>query len=109
MEQIRDELKRHEMILHVLPRGKVSLAGSEFVGGAGHLAHLSRGENAARNLGSNHLHAGLALTVHSAPQTPGTKFVLGKFSGKEFFRLRPEFFYVLVDDPVIFDRGLGLF
>ena len=65
------------MKLHVLAGGEVSLASAELIGHASQLPHLIRGQQAARNLGADHLHALLALAVDAAAQAEGPELVVG--------------------------------
>ena len=88
--EIRNVSKRHEMKLHVLPRGQMSFAASEIVSDPGHVTHLICCEKASRHLGPDHLHAGLALAVDPAAEAVRTELVVVDFPGQERFGLGSE-------------------
>ncbi len=68
--------QRNKMILDVLASGEVPLAAAEFVGNRRQLIHLRRGHRSARDLGADHVDAGLALAVNAAPQPLGAELVV---------------------------------
>ena len=65
----------------------------------GHLAqalHRLRGEDAAGNLDTDHLHVGLALAVHALPQAEGGEDGVVQLTGLEVggLFLQPHHFFV---------------
>ncbi len=72
------------------------------------LIHLSRGHRSARDLGADHVHAGLALAVNAAPQPLGPKLVVGQTARHELFGVRTEQFDVGSNRGVVLGFCLGL-
>ncbi len=82
VQQIRHLPQRHEVELHVLARGKVSLAAGVVVSDFGKLAHLFGGQKASGNLGPDHLDAGLSLAVDPAAEAVRAKLIVSDLAGK---------------------------
>ena len=75
MQGVGNLRQRHKVKLHVLARGEVAFAAGALVGDGGQLPHLTGGEQAARDLGADHLDAVLALAVDAAAEAEGPELV----------------------------------
>jgi len=93
--------QRHEVILHVLAGGDVAFPASVEVGDLGEVPHLIGGEQAAGNLGANHMHRFLALAVDAAAQAEGAELVGGEFAGGEGVSLGAEQFDVRANGLIV--------
>ena len=90
VQQVRYARQRNKMILNVLAGGEVSLAAAELVGDGGQLIHLRRGHRSARDLGADHVHAGLPLAVYATAQALRTELVVGQLASRELLGVGTE-------------------
>ncbi len=81
---------------------------AELVGDQRKLVHLRGGHGSARDLGANHVHAGLALAVHAAPQALGAELVVGQSAGHVLFGVRTEELNVRPNGSIVLRFGVGL-
>ncbi len=100
--------QRNEMILDVLASGEVSFAAAELVGDGGQLIHLRRGHRSARDLGADHVHAGLPLAVYAAAQALGAELVVGEPAGHVLLGVGTEQLDVGSNRGVVLRFGLVL-
>ncbi len=95
------------MILDVLARGQVPFATAELVGDPGQLIHLRGGHRAARDLGADHVDAGLPLRVDTAAESLRAELVVVDLAGHPLFRVRTEQFDVGSNGCVVLGFGGG--
>ena len=74
----------------------------------GQLIHLRGGHRSARDLGADHVHAGLALAVNAAPQPLRAEFVVSEAAGHVLLGVRAEQFDVGPNCGIVLSFGLGL-
>ncbi len=74
---------------------------AELVGDAAKLPHLLGGQQPARNLGPDHLHAGLPLAINSAAQPERPKLIVGQLAAQVQLSLLPEQFDVLANSAIV--------
>ena len=101
MQGVGNLRQRHKVKLHVLPRGEVAFAAGALVGDRAQLPHLSGGEQAARDLGADHLDAVLALAVDAAAEAKGPELVDCQLPREEVLGLGPEQFDIRTNGAIV--------
>jgi hypothetical protein len=80
VQEVRDLLQRHKMILNILPGGEVAFAAAKLLRNSRKLHHLAGRENATGHFGSNHLHARLPLAVNASAKAHCPELVVGQLA-----------------------------
>src|SRR5690349_4248277 len=102
-EQIRNILQRHEVILHILPRGEMAFSAGETVGRQRQLIHLIGSSNTARDFRADHVNAGLALRIDATPQALRAELVVGDLARYPLLRVGTKKLDVGADGLVVFN------
>jgi hypothetical protein len=106
MHEAGDARQRHEVVLDILARGEVPAATPEFIGYAAQLLRLGRGQQAAGDLASHHLDAGLPLAVNAVFQPEGAKLIFCNLASEVCLGSFAEGFDLLANYAIMFNFKL---